>query len=115
VSEGATAEEAKASATPRHHEGGNSGNPAKRENKDAIPTAGGVKLGEKHWGESDIIPENPKPRNENISSSSGQPDQATADNTNANTGTSSGPPGSGEQKEGLAEKVKHTLHIGGSK
>lgn len=75
MSEGATAEEAKASATPRHHEGGNSGNPAKRENKDAIPTAGGVKLGEKHWGESDIIPENPKPRNENISSSSGQPDR----------------------------------------
>jgi hypothetical protein len=32
-------------------------------------------LGEKHWGESDIIPENPKPRNENISSSHGQPDR----------------------------------------
>lgn len=75
-SEGATAEEAQASATPRHHEGQHhSGTPAKRENKDAIPTAGGIKLGEKHWGESDIIPENPKPRNENISSSSGQPDR----------------------------------------
>jgi hypothetical protein len=74
LSEGATAEESQASATPRHEaEKGSS----KRENKDAIPTAGGIKLGEKHWGESDIVPADPGARNEreNVSSSSGQPDR----------------------------------------
>lgn len=60
--------------TESHHDSNKTA--AKRENKDAIPTAGGIKLGEKHWGESDIVPENPKPRaDENISSSSGQPDR----------------------------------------
>lgn len=74
-SEGATAEESQASATPRHTEGGHQSS-SKRENRDAIPTAGGVKLGEKHWGESGIVPDDPKPRaEENISSSSGQPDR----------------------------------------
>jgi hypothetical protein len=74
LSEGATAEESQASATPRHEaEKGSS----KRENKDAIPTAGGIKLGEKHWGESDIVPADPGARNEreNVSSASGQPDR----------------------------------------
>jgi hypothetical protein len=75
ASEGATAEESRASAENRHTDEHHSSNPAKRENKDAIPTAGGIKLGEKHWGESDIVPDNPKPRNENVSSSHGQPDR----------------------------------------
>jgi len=87
------------------------------ENKSAIPTAGGVKLGEKHWGESDIVPENPKPREEeNISSASGQPDQSTRDNTSANTGSSTIPSSGagehgeqGEHKEGLMDKVKHKV------
>jgi hypothetical protein len=74
LSEGATAEESQASATPRHEaEKGSS----KRENKDAIPTAGGIKLGEKHWGESNIVPADPGPRHEgeNVSSHHGQPDR----------------------------------------
>ncbi len=46
-----------------------------KENREAIPTAGGERLGEKHWGESDIVPDAGKPQTkENISSSSGQPD-----------------------------------------
>lgn len=60
--------------TKPHHDSNKTA--AKRENESAIPTAGGIKLGEKHWGESDIVPDNPKPRgDENISSSSGQPDR----------------------------------------
>lgn len=35
----------------------------KLDNPDAIPTAGGERLGKKHWGESKIVPENP-PRRE---------------------------------------------------
>ena len=50
--------------------GGGTGN---LENKDAIPTAGGERLGEKHWGESKIVPENPKPA-EGTASEDGQPD-----------------------------------------
>ena len=50
---------------------------AKAENPDAIPTAGGEKLGEKHWGESQIVPELPPKRNsdagQGVSSSAGQP------------------------------------------
>lgn len=30
------------------------------ENRDAIPTAGGKRLGEEHWGESGIVPDDPK-------------------------------------------------------
>ena len=49
---------------------------ATRENKDAIPTAGGERLGEKHWGESKIVPDVPKSQQEeqNVSSAEGQPD-----------------------------------------
>lgn len=47
----------------------------KMENESAIPTAGGQRLGEEHWGESKIVPENPKPQEgEGVSSGSGQPD-----------------------------------------
>ncbi|KAF2725029.1 hypothetical protein K431DRAFT_117354 [Polychaeton citri CBS 116435] len=44
------------------------------ENRSAIPTAGGEQLGEKHWGESKKIPDNP-PLQESagVSSSDGQP------------------------------------------
>ena len=47
-----------------------------KENRDAIPTAGGEKLGEKHWGESQVVPDVPKPQGEqaNVSSREGQPD-----------------------------------------
>jgi len=46
-----------------------------RQNEDAIPTAGGEKLGAKHWGESKIVPDNPKPAETGagVSSRDGQP------------------------------------------
>lgn len=48
----------------------------KLDNPSSIPTAGGERLGNKHWGESDMVPDNPKPRESaaGISSSEGQPD-----------------------------------------
>lgn len=46
-----------------------------RENKDAIPTAGGEKLGQKHWGESKMVPDVPKKENEGVASDEGQPDR----------------------------------------
>lgn len=73
---------------------------ATQENVDSIPTAGGERLGEKHWGESKIVPDVPKEKvcapvvvsyscpvtliflfygekgeGENVSSSEGQPDR----------------------------------------
>ncbi len=46
-----------------------------RQNEDAIPTAGGEKLGAKHWGESKVVPDNPKPAETGagVSSKDGQP------------------------------------------
>lgn len=74
---GSEAQESQATTESRNNnqtQGG--GSRGKMENKDAIPIAGGVKLGEKHWGESEIIPDNPKPRSdEGVSSSEGQPDR----------------------------------------
>ncbi len=32
------------------------------EHPDSIPTAGGEQLGKKHWGESKVVPDNPKPQ-----------------------------------------------------
>lgn len=51
---------------------------AKRENKSAIPTAGGQRLGEQHWGESKMVPDLPPKQGESeskagVSSSDGQP------------------------------------------
>jgi len=100
-----------------------SGHKGKLENKDAIPTAGGIKLGEKHWGESDFVPEFPKTEEEKIASAAGQSDKTTRDNTSANagnTGNSSTIPPTGhgehgEQKEGIVDKVKDALHMGGHK
>lgn len=50
------------------------------ENPSSIPTAGGERLGEKHWGESKIVPDNPKAAQEKaaesgqgVSSAEGQP------------------------------------------
>lgn len=40
--------------------------------------------------------------------------ELTSDNINANTGSATDP-SEGKEKEGIADKVKHTLHIGGSK
>jgi len=92
---------------------------SKRENKSAIPTAGGEKLGEKHWGESQVVPDNPKPRasEAGISSEAGQPTSQVRDNTAANTGGAAPPSGSsasgsGEGKEKLVDKIKDKLHIG---
>lgn len=51
------------------------GKPNKMENESAIPIAGGERLGEKHWGESKIVPDNPDQRSSEagISSEAGQP------------------------------------------
>ena len=49
----------------------------KRENRDAIPTAGGQKLGAKHWGESKIVPEVPKLTEAGVASEAGQPDSGS--------------------------------------
>ena len=97
-----------------------------RENVDAIPTAGGEKLGQKHWGESKIVPENPKPEagvastdvsgmfsfNESLCKCS-DADTSTdtvRDNTNRNTGSATHP---GSEKEGIVDKLKDKLHLGG--
>lgn len=98
------------------HKGGSS----KAENPDSIPTAGGEKLGEKHWGESQIVPELPPKRGsdagQGASSSDGQPTSEVADNTAANTGGAKGGPhdstGSEAHKEGAMDKIKHSLHMG---
>ena len=49
-----------------------------KENRDAIPTAGGERLGDKHWGESKVVPDAPPKRESEggpqVSSSEGQPD-----------------------------------------
>jgi len=90
------------------------------ENRQAIPVAGGEKLGEKHWGESKIVPDNPKPKTEEtgVSSSEGQPSKEVSENTAKNTGgASGGPSGSaspegGEKKEKFMDKMKDKLKIG---
>lgn len=47
----------------------------KLENRDAIPMAGGERLGEHHWGESKMLPDNaPPPQEQKVSSAEGQPD-----------------------------------------
>jgi hypothetical protein len=108
-----------------------------KENRDAIPTAGGERLGDKHWGESKQVPDNPKPQSEaQVSSAEGQPDskflpsdrdvlldvvadfaiEATKDNTAQNTGGAAPPSSSaktgGEEKQSFKDKVKDKLHIG---
>ncbi|EME79528.1 uncharacterized protein MYCFIDRAFT_216477 [Pseudocercospora fijiensis CIRAD86] len=76
----------------------------KMENESAIPTAGGQRLGQEHWGESKIVPENPKPQED------GQPDDETARNTAKNArGAGSG---DGEGKQSLVDKIKDKLPIG---
>ena len=53
------------------------GSTGKQENEDAIPTAGGERLGERHWGESGTVPDVPEKRASqggNVSSSEGQAD-----------------------------------------
>lgn len=88
---------------------------AKRENTSAIPYAGDERLGEKHWGESKIVPDVPKARDSDagVSSSSGQPTDEVRDNTSRNTGGASAPGGHGaEEKEGLVDKIKDKLHMG---
>ncbi|TKA83736.1 hypothetical protein B0A55_00038 [Friedmanniomyces simplex] len=89
-----------------------------RQNEDAIPTAGGEKLGSKHWGESKVVPDNPKPQDSEagVSSHDGQPTDQVRDNTKANTGGAA-PPGEAassgsSEKEGLVDKMKQKLHMG---
>ncbi|KAK3067922.1 hypothetical protein LTR53_014906 [Teratosphaeriaceae sp. CCFEE 6253] len=93
-----------------------------RENRDAIPTAGGEKLGQKHWGESKIVPDVP-PRQEaerpGVSSADGQPTDQVRSNTAANTGGAAAPASHGggasseAHKEGLVDKMKTKMHMGG--
>ncbi|KAK3719035.1 hypothetical protein LTR37_004599 [Vermiconidia calcicola] len=101
---------------------GTSGN---KENKDSIPTAGGQRLGEKHWGESDTVPDVPEKRASqggNVSSSEGQSDRRTQDNTAANTGQASGDATApapanananvshqGEDKPSMMDKIKDKM------
>lgn len=77
---GGEGEEDKSSSKPKErsdHE-----HDSKRENKDAIPKAGGEKLGQKHWGESKMVADVPKPKEEEekVSSSEGQPNKQTENN-----------------------------------
>ncbi|KAK3072609.1 hypothetical protein LTR53_006519 [Teratosphaeriaceae sp. CCFEE 6253] len=93
-----------------------------RENRDAIPTAGGEKLGQRHWGESKIVPDVP-PRQEaerpGVSSADGQPTDQVRSNTAANTGGAAAPASHGggasseAHKEGLVDKMKTKMHMGG--
>ncbi|KAI7215277.1 hypothetical protein KC333_g5538, partial [Hortaea werneckii] len=54
---------------------------SQRENRDAIPLAGGEKIGGKAWGSSKIVPDNPKPRESTqVSSEEGQGDKQTQNN-----------------------------------
>ncbi|KAM0712277.1 hypothetical protein Q7P37_011371 [Cladosporium fusiforme] len=114
ASTGANPSESQTSAEQSQNQPKSGGSKGKLENKDAIPIAGGIKLGEKHWGESDIIPDNPRPSGgDNVSSAEGQPDQSTRDNTAANTGHTGGSHGAGSpEKEGILDKVKDKLNIG---
>jgi len=97
------------------------GKPHKLENESSIPTAGGERLGEKHWGESKIVPDDPTKRASaaGISSEAGQSDKQTSDNTAKNTGGATGPPdenhgsGTGEEKPKMTDKIKGALHMGG--
>ena len=81
VQETANTEGAKTSGGEGEGEGEKSkpsgGSKGKLENKDAIPTAGGERLGEKHWGESKIVPDDPtkgkKGSEAGVSSEEGQP------------------------------------------
>ncbi|KAF2164115.1 hypothetical protein M409DRAFT_56827 [Zasmidium cellare ATCC 36951] len=91
------------------------------ENREAIPTAGGERLGDKHWGESKIVPDNPKAKTEEsapgVASSEGQPTDEVKDNTAKNTGgATAGPkdetPASGEKKGKFLDKVKDKLPFG---
>ena len=54
--------------------------PTGKENREAIPTAGGERLGDKHWGESKVVPDVPKKQEETpqVSSEEGQPDSMSS-------------------------------------
>ena len=68
-------EGAESSLAEHEHKLSDSQTGSQRENKDSIPTAGGEKLGSKHWGESKIVPDVPKPKGDEagVSSKDGQP------------------------------------------
>ncbi|SMR54607.1 unnamed protein product [Zymoseptoria tritici ST99CH_3D1] len=101
----------------KHHAvGGRTGNV---ENVDSIPTAGGERLGDKHWGESKVVPDDPKAQGAGVQDKGASAE--VKDNTAKNTGgATSGPHGhgsagegkEGEQKESLMDKVKDKLHSG---
>ncbi|EME44097.1 hypothetical protein DOTSEDRAFT_44367 [Dothistroma septosporum NZE10] len=103
---------------PQHEESTSKSKGSSMENRESIPTAGGQKLGEKHWGESSIVPDVPPKRESeaNIASKDGQPTGETASNTAANTGGAtggSGHQGSGsEEKQKFTDKIKDKLNIG---
>lgn len=110
------------------------------ENRDAIPIAGGERLGDKHWGESKIVADNPAKKTgqdsgPGVASSEGQPtgkyigtlafpqlyvltfaSDEVKDNTAKNTGGASAPKGeekeSDEKKPKFMDKVKDKLPFG---
>jgi len=98
-------EDTKTSSNPSQHAAPKSADPKTMEHRDAIPTAGGVRLGEKHWGESDVVPDLP-PKD-----SAGQPNAEVQSNTAKNTGSAT-VPATGEQqhsKPSVLDKIKDKL------
>lgn len=59
----------------QHEQSGSKTKGSSMENRESIPSAGGQKLGDKHWGESAIVPEVPPKRasEAGIASKEGQP------------------------------------------
>lgn len=103
----------------------------KMENPAAIPSAGGERLGEKHWGESKIVPADPGA----IKIEAGQPDgtltfellavtfpacygievrfvDVPVDLTAANTAKNTGGVSHHNEKEGALHKIKDKLNLG---
>jgi len=89
-----------------------SGNPANRTNPDAIPTAGGKKVGEDTWGESEIIPEVPAVKEEDVAANTAaNTGSATTPTTDAKAGSSEPP----KEKGKFLQKLKDKLPIGKGK
>ncbi|KAH9826849.1 hypothetical protein Tdes44962_MAKER03235 [Teratosphaeria destructans] len=88
---------------------------ATRTNQDAIPTAGGKKVGEGHFGESSQVPD-VLPKREGDAGSkitNNAQDSATRPELDANENASSS--GSGSKLGNVLHKVEDKLHLGGKK
>ncbi|KAF2770023.1 hypothetical protein EJ03DRAFT_326933 [Teratosphaeria nubilosa] len=88
---------------------------ATRTNQDAIPTAGGKKVGESHFGESSQVPDVPPKREGDHGSNitNNVQDSATSQQGDANEKGSSS--GSGSKLGNVLHKVEDKLHLGGKK